>query len=117
MRVCLIIGDMPNSEEIFCQTRQIFAGIHIVHDPIEGSCTMILHGRSMRPCRIYNDVWQKKARCLGVLTIFKQALERKRIKKDFRGDEIAAGGLSSDCRQLAGISFREVRGDRLWTIN
>ena len=37
MRVCLIIGDMPNSEEIFCQTRQIFAGIHIVHDPIEGS--------------------------------------------------------------------------------
>ena len=26
-RACLIIGDMPNSEEIFCQTRQIFAGI------------------------------------------------------------------------------------------
>ena len=26
-RACLIIGDMPNSEEFFCQTRQIFAGI------------------------------------------------------------------------------------------
>ena len=26
-RPCLIIGDMPNSKEFFCQTRQIFAGI------------------------------------------------------------------------------------------
>ena len=26
-RACLIIGDMPNSEEFFCKTKQIFAGI------------------------------------------------------------------------------------------
>ena len=26
-RACLIISDMPNSEEFFCKTRQIFAGI------------------------------------------------------------------------------------------
>ncbi len=29
-RACLIIVNMPNSKEFFCQTRQIFAGIHIV---------------------------------------------------------------------------------------
>ena len=52
---CLITGDMPNSKEFFCQARQIFAGIHIVHDPIEGSCTMILHGRSMHPLQNLTD--------------------------------------------------------------
>ena len=30
--------------------------------------------------RKFNDVWQKKARCLGVLTIFKQALDSNCIK-------------------------------------
>ena len=30
IRACLMIGDMPDSEEFFCLTSQIFAGVHIV---------------------------------------------------------------------------------------
>jgi len=40
----LIIGDMPNREEFFVRYGK-FPQISILrNDPIEGSCTMILHG-------------------------------------------------------------------------
>ena len=59
------MDDMPDSKEFFCQTRQPFADIHI------------LHGPSVGPCRIHNAVWRKKVCCLGMLSIFKHALKRE----------------------------------------
>ena len=54
-RACLIIVNMPNSKDFFCQTRQILQASISCNDPIEGSCTIILHGRSMRPLQNLTD--------------------------------------------------------------
>ncbi len=62
--------------------------------------------------RKFNDVWQKKARCLGVLTIFKQALEqfpeimRKRKREQgAQGKAEDAGGLTPVKDDNAALHF------------
>ena len=40
----MIIGDMPNSEKFFARYGKFSQKSILRNDPIEGSCTMILHG-------------------------------------------------------------------------
>ncbi len=54
-RACLIIGDMPNSTEFFARQGKFLQASISCNDPIEGSCTMILHGRLMRPLQNLTD--------------------------------------------------------------